>query len=94
VCGAGAPPAKLSDCNHCSDKWGRAKAHIEASQDRAELCPHGQIIPMVSLIQGESHLERSLQFLNLGASQGPNEAGQLHLAETYQVVAQDPAFMF
>jgi hypothetical protein len=47
-----------------------------------------------SLFQGESHFERPVQFLNLGASQRPNEAGQLHLAETYEVVAQDPAFMF
>jgi hypothetical protein len=49
---------------------------------------------MVSLIQGESHFERSVQFLNLGASQGPNEARQLHLAETHEVVTQYPAFMF
>ena len=37
---------------------------------------------VVSLFQGEGHFKRSVQFLNLGASQGPNEAGQLHLAET------------
>jgi len=49
---------------------------------------------MVRLFQSESHLERSIQFLNLGVSQGPNEPRQLHLAQTYQVVAQDPAFMF
>jgi len=38
-----------------------------------------------SLFEGESHFERSIQFLKLGACQGPNEACQLHLAETYQV---------
>jgi hypothetical protein len=45
------------------------------------------------LFQGEGNFERAVQFLNLGASQRPNEAGQLHLAETYEVVAQDPTFM-
>ena len=48
----------------------------------------GSATPVVSLFQGEGHFERSVQFLNLGASQGPNQAGQLHLAETYEVVAQ------
>jgi hypothetical protein len=46
------------------------------------------------LFQCQGHFERPVQFLNLGAGQRPNEAGQLHLAETYEVVAQDPAFMF
>jgi hypothetical protein len=40
-----------------------------------------------SLFEGESHFERSVQFLKLGARQGPNEACQLHLAETYEVIA-------
>lgn len=46
------------------------------------------------LLQSESHFEGSIQLFNLGASQRPNETCQLHLAETYEVVAQDPAFMF
>ena len=49
---------------------------------------------LFGLFQTESHFERPGQLLNLGATQGPNEAGQLHLAETDEVVAQDPAFMF
>ena len=49
---------------------------------------------MVGLFQGEGHFERPVQFLNLGAREGTNEACQLHLAETDEVVAQDPAFMF
>ncbi len=46
------------------------------------------------LFQSKGHFERPVQFLNFGASEGANEAGQLHLAETDEVVAQDRAFMF
>jgi len=47
-----------------------------------------------NLFQGQGDFERAVQFLNLGASQRPNEAGQLHFAEAYEVIAQDPALMF
>jgi hypothetical protein len=46
------------------------------------------------LFQSKSHFDRPVQFLNLGATQGPDEACQLRLAEAYEVVAQDPALMF
>jgi hypothetical protein len=46
-----------------------------------------------SLLQGESHFEGSVQLLPLGARQGTDEAGQLHLAEAYEVIAEDPAFV-
>lgn len=82
----------------------------DALQARGQECPRytirgGQITtrnfgvgaalgPFTPLLQCEGHFECPVQFLNLGAGQRSNEAGQLHLAETYEVVAQDPAFMF
>jgi hypothetical protein len=48
---------------------------------------------MAALLQSERHFERPVQLLNLGVSEGPDEASQLHFAETDEVVAQDPAFM-
>src|ERR1700731_4737554 len=45
------------------------------------------------LFQRKSHFYCPVQFLDLGARERSDELGQLHLAETYQVVAQNPAFM-
>jgi hypothetical protein len=44
---------------------------------------------VVSLFQGKSHFERSVQFRNLAPSQGPHEAGQLHCAEIATVRERD-----
>ena len=82
----------------------------DALQARGQECPRytirgGQITtrnfgvgaalgPFTPLLQCEGHFECPVQFLNLGAGQRPNEAGQLHFAEAYEVVTQDPAFMF
>jgi hypothetical protein len=47
-----------------------------------------------NLFQSKSHLQRPIQFTELGASERPNEACQLRFAEAYEVIAQNPALMF
>jgi hypothetical protein len=68
-------------------------ARITPPQGPGNGCEGLDSNPCTHLLQRQCHLQRSIQFCQLGSRQGPNKPCELYLTKTDEVVTKDPAFV-